>query len=116
MGGTVGKNFNPSRIAEVKEELDRIFPGIKDKFDGNRAIMNWPAYQYVRGSYTCPLVGQYTTLLEPAATPELEGRLLFAGEHTSADFSGFMNGAIQSGNRVAQEIMTPVPAGLPKAA
>jgi monoamine oxidase len=78
--------------------------------------MNWPAYQYVQGSYTCPLVGQYTTLLESAGTPELEGRLIFAGEHTSPDFSGFMNGAIQSGNRAAQEIMTPVPAGLPKAA
>jgi monoamine oxidase len=36
--------------------------------------------------------------------PELGGRLLFAGEHTSTDYSGFMNGAVESGLRVADEI------------
>lgn len=112
----MGENFGSARVDKVRKELDHIFFGIKDKFDGNRAIMNWPASQYVRGSYTCPLAGRYTTLLEPAGTPELDGHLIFAGEHTSPDFSGFMNGAIQSGNRAAQEILTPVSAGLPKAA
>ncbi|MDQ3413864.1 MAG: NAD(P)/FAD-dependent oxidoreductase [Verrucomicrobiota bacterium] len=116
MGGSTGKNFAPARIDKVKEELNRIFPGIKDKFDGNRAVMNWPVYQYVKGSYTCPLVGQFTTLLESAGTAEVDGQLLFAGEHTSPDFSGFMNGGIQSGNRAAQEIIAPFKAKLPKAA
>ncbi len=116
MGGSTGKNFDPARVGKVQEELNRIFPGIKDKFDGNRAVMNWPAYPYVHGSYTCPLVGQYLPLLESAATPELDGRLVFAGEHTSADFSGFMNGAVQSGNRAAREIIQPAKAKMPKAA
>lgn len=56
----------------------------------------------MRGSYTCPLVGQVTTVLENCATPELKGRLLFAGEHTSENFSGFMCGAIESGNHAAK--------------
>ncbi len=116
MGGTTGKNFTSARIDKVREELNRIFPGIKDKFDGNRAIMNWPVYQYMKGSYTCPLVGQFTTLLEAAGTPELDGQLVFAGEHTSPDFSGFMNGGVESGNRAAKEIMAPAKAKLPKAA
>ncbi len=116
MGGAAGKNFGPASVEKPKEDLDRIFPGIRDKFDGKRAIMNWPAYQFVRGSYTCPLVGQFTTLLETAGIPELDGRLIFAGEHTSPDFSGFMNGAVQSGNRAAQEIIAPVKATVPKAA
>jgi monoamine oxidase len=116
MGGSNGKRFTPARIDNVKEELDRIFPGIKERFDGKRAVMNWPVYQYTRGSYTCPLVGQCTTLLEATRTPELGGRLIFAGEHTSADFSGFMNGAIQSGNRAAHEIMEPARMKVPKAA
>ena len=47
------------------------------------------------------------TLLEVAPQPELDGRLIFAGEHTSGDFSGFMNGAVQSGNRAAKEILEP---------
>jgi monoamine oxidase len=35
------------------------------------------------------------------AEPALGGRLQFAGEHTSTDFLGFMNGGVQSGNRAA---------------
>jgi len=116
MGGSTGKQFTSARIDKVKEELNRIFPGIKDKFDGNRTVMNWPSYRYSRGSYTCPLVGQYTTLLDTAGKPELDGRLIFAGEHTSSDFSGFMNGAVQSGNRAAQEILQPAKAKVQKAA
>jgi monoamine oxidase len=55
-------------------------------------------------------------LLDTTAQPELNGRLIFAGEHTSSDFSGFMNGGVQSGNRAAQEILQPVKAEVPKAA
>ena len=51
------------------------------------------------------LVGQATTALEHCATPELKGRLLFAGQHTSANFSGFMCGAIESGNRAAKHAL-----------
>lgn len=32
-----------------------------------------------------------------------EGRIHFAGEHT-AGWQGYMNGAIESGHRVAQEV------------
>jgi monoamine oxidase len=42
-----------------------------------------------------------TTLLPIAQQPE--GRIHFAGEHTSA-WHGWMNGALESGNRVAQEV------------
>lgn len=33
------------------------------------------------------------------------GRIFFAGEHTSREYQGFMNGAIESGQRVAQEVV-----------
>jgi monoamine oxidase len=116
LGGSAAKNFTTDRFDKFKEELNRVFPGIKDKFDGKRAMMNWPEYKFTRGSYTCPLVGQYTTLLAAAAPAELDGRLVFAGEHTSGDFSGFMNGAVESGNRAAKEIIEPKKEELQKAA
>ena len=72
---------------------------------GPKTMMNWPIFQFSKGSYSCPRVGQVTSILEAARAPELQGRLLFAGEHTSLDFGGFMNGAIQSGNRAAGEIL-----------
>jgi monoamine oxidase len=50
-------------------------------------------------------VGQYTTLLDVAAEPAIKGRLQFAGEHTSSEFLGFMNGGVQSGNRASKALI-----------
>jgi monoamine oxidase len=116
LGGAGAKPFTTERFDRFRDELARVFPGIVEKFDGKRALMNWPEYKFTRGSYTCPLVGQYTTLLNVTGEPELDGRLIFAGEHTSGEFSGFMNGAVQSGNRAAKEVLEPKNAEMPKAA
>jgi monoamine oxidase len=107
LGGAGVKLSATERFDGFRDELNRVFPGIAAKFDGKRAVMNWLDYKFTGGSYTCPLVGQYTTLLNVAGEPELGGRLIFAGEHTSGDFSGFMNGAVQSGNRAAKAILEP---------
>lgn len=45
---------------------------------------------------------------DPAWRPLLSrraGRLVFAGEHTSADYQGYMEGAIESGQRAAAELL-----------
>ncbi|HTC79692.1 MAG TPA: NAD(P)/FAD-dependent oxidoreductase [Terriglobales bacterium] len=115
-GAAAVKRLTDASFEKFREELLLVFPGIGDKFDGKRALMSWPDYKFTRGSYSCPLVGQYTTLLQAAPTPELGGRLLFAGEHTSGDFAGFMNGAVQSGNRAAKEILEAGNVKLRKAA
>jgi monoamine oxidase len=47
---------------------------------------------------------------EVAAEPALDGRLQFAGEHTAAEFMGFMNGAVQSGNRAAAALVEAIAA------
>ena len=65
----------------------------------------WAVYPYTLGSYASCKVGQYTTMLEEAAEPALGGRLQFAGEHTSVDFLGFMNGGVESGNRAAAALV-----------
>jgi monoamine oxidase len=106
LGGKTAVEATPeTRFDTTLKELDKIFPGAEATYLGKRVMMQWPTQEFTHGSYTCPLVGQVTTLLEHCATSELNGRLLFAGEHTSADFSGFMCGAIQSGNRAAQEAL-----------
>ena len=65
----------------------------------------WAVYPYTLGSYAGANVGQYTTMLEVAGEPALGGRLQFAGDHTSSDFLGFMNGGVQSGNRAAAALV-----------
>jgi monoamine oxidase len=106
LGGKTAAEATPAdRFDITLKELDKIFPGAEAAYAGKRIMMHWPTQKFIRGSYTCPLVGQVTTLLEFCATPELDSNLLFAGEHTSADFSGFMCGGVESGNRAAKEVL-----------
>jgi monoamine oxidase len=75
-------------------------PGISDAKSALDSV-----YPFALGGYASAKTGQYTTLLELAAEPALHGRLQFAGEHTSTDFLGFMNGGVQSGNRAAATLI-----------
>jgi monoamine oxidase len=70
-----------------------------------RASFFWPRHPHTLASYSAAKVGQYTGMIETAAKTELDGALLFGGEHTSVDFNGFMNGAVDSGERVARELL-----------
>ena len=57
--------------------------------------------------YSFAGVGEATTvwrrLYDPA--PSFDGRLVFAGEHTSANFTGYMEGALRSGERAARALL-----------
>lgn len=106
LGGKNAVDATPeNRFDTTLKELDKIFPGAEAAYIGKRIMMHWPTQKFILGAYSCPLIGQFTSMLEHCATPELDGKLLFAGEHTSADFSGFMSGAIESGNRAAKEAL-----------
>jgi monoamine oxidase len=104
MGGTRGAQFTSDRLQKFLAELDQVFPGIAAKSDKRSRMMNWPSMRWMKASYSCPLVGQATWIPEAAGAPELDGRLAFAGEHTSVDFGGFMNGGVESGERAAKEL------------
>jgi monoamine oxidase len=62
----------------------------------------WDADPWSRGGYA-----YFDPTFDPALRPWLArpfGRLFFAGEHTSIKWQGYMNGAVESGRRAAQEI------------
>lgn len=93
-------------LASLTAGLTGLSPALGAAVDPTvKASFFWNRYPHSLGSYASPRPGQYTRLLEAAATPELGGRLHFAGEHTSADFLGFMNGAVESGERAAEEVL-----------
>jgi monoamine oxidase len=95
-----------AREALLDDGLKALNPKVAAALDKERrAVMLWGRHPQVKGSYAGPLIGQYTTLVEAGAPPELDGRLHFAGEHTSASSMGFMNGAVESGERAAKEIL-----------
>jgi monoamine oxidase len=62
----------------------------------------WADDPWTHGSYSGYTAGQWTTIAGYAGTPEPPFH--FAGEHTSV-WQGYMNGAVESGERAAGEII-----------
>lgn len=106
LGGQSGANLNVSHPNAHLVEIDRIFPGTRRLHDSHHAALNWSHFPWTQGSYACARLGQTTRFGGIAYQPELAGRLLFAGEHATAQFSGFMNGACSSGRVAAQTIIS----------
>jgi monoamine oxidase len=104
-GGAAARGFVTTGPDHFLDELDRVFPGAKAAHDGNKIQMDWPRFTFAKGSFSATLVGQYCGMVAESASPELSGRLVFAGEHTSENSCGFMNGAVESGERAAKEIL-----------
>jgi monoamine oxidase len=84
-------------------ELDHIWPGVSATWTGKATFGNAQADPNIRASYSCWLVGQCTTIAGHEARPQ--GRVHFAGEHTSVAYQGFMEGGAESGVRAAAEIL-----------
>lgn len=102
LGIAMGKGSVGSRADDFVAQLDKVFPGTKAAFTGKAVRMTWATTPYFEGSYGCFAPGNWTTFV--GSEQIVEGNVHFAGEHTSLDFQGFMNGAVQSGERVAKEI------------
>jgi monoamine oxidase len=89
------------RIRRAVGEIERVFPGSSDLIECTETVA-WPNEPYTRGSYAAFAPGEVTahwkTLFEPA------GRLFFAGEHATP-IQGFMEGAVESGQRAARTIL-----------
>lgn len=102
-GLAMGEGTSEERASQFVAALDPIFPGAAAAHTKQAARFHWSSAPLSLGSYACYKPGQYTTIA--GAEQEAVGGLHFAGEHTSLDFQGFMNGASESGERVAQEIV-----------
>jgi monoamine oxidase len=75
---------------EIEAELQKTF------------VQRWAEDPFVRGAFTVFHPGQMGRWVAAIGRPE--GRVYFAGEHT-APWNGWMEGALWSGERAAQEIL-----------
>jgi len=89
-----------ARIEDFLELAEKIFPGMKQNFEGGTSY-SWDQDPFQRGAYALYKKGEMLKF-EPEAR-RAEGRLHFAGEHTSP-WSGWMQGALYSGLRAANEV------------
>jgi monoamine oxidase len=87
------------RLHWAVKNVARIFPEISSNFEGGTSIV-WDQEPWSLGCAAYYAPGEMTAMFPHVATPE--GRVHFAGEHTSLLY--VMEGAAQSGMRVAQEI------------
>ncbi len=103
-----------ARKAAYATELEQRYPGYKAGVQEARPML-WSKEPWTLAGYSFPAPGQVTTVGRKLY--EGIGRLHFAGEHTSMAFAGYMNGGLESGRRVARQIVEkhktvpgPVPA------
>ncbi len=100
LGGRMTELATDKRANTVVEEMEKVHPGLRDNLEGVVTKV-WAEDEWARGAYAVFDPGQITSLGPHIARPE--GRVHFAGEHASS-WPGWMQGALESGNRVAREI------------
>lgn len=71
---------------------------------------SWSADPFARGSFSFPSVGA-TPEQRDALSQPVQDRLFFAGEATSPDFPGTVQGARESGLRAAREVIAAATTG-----
>jgi monoamine oxidase len=83
--------------------VDIGLPGISETFNGRAWLDSWPDDEWAGGSYSVFAPGQYTRYAGKLG--EEQDGLHVAGEHTSVGSQGYLDGAIESGERVAREVL-----------
>ena len=99
---------------EFSDIARRLLPGLPQP-NGRIRRTRWCEDPLTRGAYSCFAPGQYSRFapllaIEPEDGPvrvPQAGPLLFAGEHLSDEFPGFMNGALQTGRMAAEALLAP---------
>jgi monoamine oxidase len=109
-GGEIGAGFGIGSATERAEEflaqIEPVLPGITSSWNGRATVDFWTGNPWTKGSYSYWKVGQYTRFA--GAERQQEGACHFAGEHTSIDFQGYLNGGVESGERAAGEILAAI--------
>jgi monoamine oxidase len=78
------------------------FPAIRSQFEKG-FVQRWALDPWSRGAFPVFKPGEMSTLMPTIARPE--NGIHFAGEHTSS-WTGWMEGALQSGERAAREVLS----------
>jgi monoamine oxidase len=106
-GGAVGASFGSgtpqTRARQFLAQIEPVLPGLSAKWNGRATVDFWPGYRWTRGSYSYWKVGQYTQFAGIERAPEVN--CFFCGEHTSIDSQGYLNGAVETGERAAREVL-----------
>jgi monoamine oxidase len=105
-GGTPARAFSSGtaldHAARFLGQIEPVLPGITGAWANTAHTQTWTDQPWSKGSYSYYRPGQYTRF--GGAEEEAEGGVHFAGEHTTQDYQGYLNGAVFSGGRAAAEV------------
>lgn len=102
-GLTADSGVAPAQlVADILATLEPIFPGVTAAYNGVATYHAGILDPTLGGAWAQYTIGQYTQF--SGIEPIQEGKVHFAGEGTSMDFQGFMEGGVRTGERVANEI------------
>lgn len=90
-------------VRDFLHQLDSIWPGVSKFWNGKATMGDAQADPNIQASYSGWLVGQYTTIAGYERVRQ--GHVHFAGEHTSVEYQGFMEGGARSGIDAAREVL-----------
>ncbi len=102
-GGNTARAAGTTSPSTVLSRIEPVLPGITAEWKGKWQLEDWTANPLTRGSYSFWKTGQYTQFA--GVEGETEGNCHFCGEHTSLDNQGYLNGAVESGERAAAEVI-----------
>jgi monoamine oxidase len=115
-GGTAGVRLGDgdldARGQSIVGQIEWVIPHTKAEAEGIFHRFPWPSFAPSLGSYSTWRVGQMTAFGGIEAAVE-GGNVHFAGEHTSLAEQGFMDGAVESGERAAREVAGAMGIALP---
>jgi monoamine oxidase len=114
-GGHVGKTglTGPAHdtapaadVASFLTEIEPVYPGTSAAYTGRAYEDHWALDPWVHGAYSYARVGQAATFGHLAGLAE--GPYHFAGEHTSVQHQGFLDGAVETGERAARQLLRAI--------
>ncbi|MDT0452823.1 flavin monoamine oxidase family protein [Streptomyces hesseae] len=98
VGFSVDPKLDATNVAQVKDAVRKL--GVDLDIIGVRA-QNWGAEEFSRGGWAFRKPGQLTSLY-PDVLNQLTSRITFASGDIAEGWTGFLDGAIESGMRAAQ--------------
>ncbi|MBC7918062.1 MAG: FAD-dependent oxidoreductase [Rhodoferax sp.] len=83
-------------------QFEKLIPGVTKEFNGKLILNNWPKNPYTKGAYGYYAPGNIASFLGYEGVRQ--GDCHFCGEHTSINNQGYLEGAVETGQRCAEEI------------
>ena len=106
-GGDTTRSQNGLSAGQAAErflnQIEPVLPKLRDKWNKIATMDYWPSNPWTHGAYSYWRVGQYTRF---AGSEYLRSNNChFCGEHTSIDSQGYLNGAVETGQRAAADVL-----------